>query len=86
MIRNLARGPKFSVERLIVENGRPASSPARKAAPKDWEESFDDAELTGGRVFCTDVDAFRMLTRIDAFAGAIRGAADVAFRPKCLGM
>jgi hypothetical protein len=47
---------------------------------------FDAGELTGERPFETDADALMPGVADDEAAAADRAAADVAFKPNCLGI
>jgi len=50
------------------------------------EECLDAAELSGERFFDADADAIRSGEALDDPVNADRSAADVTFKPKCLGI
>lgn len=50
------------------------------------EERFDAAELSGEWLFDADADAIQSGEALDDPVNADRSAADVAFKPKCLGI
>ena len=51
-----------------------------------WEESPDAGELARERLFDADPDAIGSGVTIDDAADADGAAANVAFKPKCLGI
>lgn len=53
---------------------------------EDGEESFDTGEPAGSLPFEADADAVRSCKSLDDPVNADRPAADVGFKPKCLGI
>ena len=50
------------------------------------EECFDAGEISGTCFFAADADAVRCCKSLDDPVNADRPAADIAFKPKCLGI